>query len=220
MGGGIPKQFLPLDGRAIILRTMGIFHQHEGIDQICVVCGEEWSGRLKYLIEQENLHKVCSVVDGGKDRRESAFRGLSALMEQFSPEDTVLIHDAARPLVSHRMISDSIACAKRFHACTAVLPVEDTILDSGDGRNASKVPERARLYTVQTPQGFRLGTIYEAHKRLPESVVVTDDAGILVAQGTNVKLVRGEKRNLKITSPEDIAIAESYLKMEKEMPLE
>ncbi len=212
MGAETPKQFLPLEGRQILLRVLDVFQAHPEIGQICVVSGEEWSGRLKYLMEQEGYGKVCGVVDGGQTRRESSFRGLSFLMERFSPDDIVLIHDAARPLVSGELISESIRCARRFHACTAAIPLQDTVLESSDGRNTGHIPDRKRLYAVQTPQAFRLGTIFEGHRRFPAGREVTDDAGILAAQGINVKLVPGEKRNLKITSPEDMLIAAALLK--------
>lgn len=212
MGAEMPKQFLPLEGRQIILRAIDAFHRHPDVDSICVVCGEEWSGRLKYLLEQEGYEKICGVVDGGQSRRDSSFRGLTFLMQHFSPDDVVLIHDAARPLVSGELITESIRCARRFHACTAAIPLQDTALESADGRNAGHIPDRQRLYAVQTPQTFRLGTIYDAHRRFPAERDATDDAGILIAQGANVKLVPGEKRNLKITSPEDLEIAAVFLR--------
>ena len=147
MGAETPKQFLPLEGRQILLRVLDVFQAHPEIGQICVVSGEEWSGRLKYLMEQEGYGKVCGVVDGGQTRRESSFRGLSFLMERFSPDDIVLIHDAARPLVSGELISESIRCARRFHACTAAIAaVTDGtpgISRIGSGSIPSKRPRRS-----------------------------------------------------------------------------
>ncbi len=216
MGQPTPKQFLSLCGKPVLMRTVEAFVFHPEIDAVCLVSGEEWSGRVKYLTE--GYDKICGVTDGGRTRRESAFRGLTFLMERYSPDDIVLIHDAARPLVSARVISDSIRCLTRgeWKACTAAIPVQDTVLESGDGQSVTSVLERNRLFAVQTPQTFRLGTIYEGHRTLPPEREVTDDAGILTSQGIPVGLVAGEKRNLKITSPEDMAVAECYLTVDRQ----
>jgi len=212
MGGEIPKQFMPLAGRELLLRSVDAFERHPGIEKLLLVCPEAWLERTEALLAGEGFTKVCGVIRGGRTRRESSYLGLSWLSERFSPEDTVLIHDAARPLVSGAVLSACIGGARRFSACTAAVPVQDTILDSADGENAGYTLDRSRLFSVQTPQAFRLGVILSAHKRCPEDARVTDDAGILLSQGTAVRLVPGEKRNLKITSPEDMAFAEWLLK--------
>lgn len=232
MGSAVPKQFLPLAGREVILRTLDAFESHSQIDAIWVVCGEAWLSHMEALVVKAGLQKVRGILPGGGTRRESSFLGLLALEEECSPEDIVLIHDAARPLVSERMISDCIACLQRgggaayprhtsitacpnctsLTACTVAIPARDTILVSADGKRADRVPERSTLYAVQTPQAFRLGVILEGHRRCPAEQAVTDDAGILLAQGVEVRLVDGEVRNLKITSAEDMEIAEALLR--------
>lgn len=212
MGSKLPKQFLDLDGIPVILRSVSAFEHHPEIDAIGIVCGTIWADRLHSLLEQSGFQKICAVIPGGNTRRESSFLGLTELMRRFSAEDIVLIHDAARPLVSARIIHDCITAANQYHACTAVIPSQDTLLESENGCTALAVPDRSRLFAVQTPQAFRLGLIYDAHQQTPASAAVTDDAGLLIAQQTPVYLVDGEKRNLKITSPEDLLLAELYLK--------
>lgn len=211
MGSKLPKQFLDLDGIPVILRSIAAFEHHPEIDAIAIVCGDVWAERLHTLLERSGFQKICAVIPGGSTRRESSFLGLTELTHRFSAEDIVLIHDAARPLVSARIIHDCITAARQYHACTAVIPSQDTLLESADKQTALAVPDRSRLFAVQTPQAFRLGLIHDAHQRTDDSAAVTDDAGLLLAQQIPVHLVEGEKRNLKITSPEDLLLAELYL---------
>lgn len=211
MGSATPKQFLPLAGKPLILHALAAFEQHPQIHGIVIVSGEDWSGRVKYLVEQAGMKKVKAVVSGGATRRESSFRGLSALRETYSDQDIVLIHDAARPLVSGALISRCITATETHGACTAAIPARDTILVSVDGKTTERIPDRNTLYAVQTPQAFRLGAIYEAHRSYPAKLEATDDAGILVAQGHRVGIAEGEVRNLKVTSVEDLVTAEALL---------
>ena len=198
----------------MLLRTIDAFESHPEIDAICIVSSEKWSGRLKYMLEEERFQKVRLILDGGPERRCSAFRGISRLMQEYSPEDIVLIHDAARPLVSGRIISDCISAAKECGACLAAVPVSDTIYECDSNLAVKRVPDRKAMYAAQTPQAFRLSLIYEGHKSADPDILFTDDASILAVQGIPVKLVSGEIRNLKITSPEDISAAEAYLRDE------
>lgn len=220
MGSKLPKQFLLLEGKPVIIRSIEAFERHPDIGAICVVCGEPWSGRLKYQIEQAGFRKVCAVIPGGATRRESSFLGLEYLTRHYAGTDIVLIHDAARPLVTQRIISDNIACAARHQACTTVIPAQDTLLESLNQKTAHSVPDRSRFFAVQTPQTFRLDRIYQAHQRLPAKAEVTDDAGILTGQRFQVYLVPGEKTNLKITSPEDLSLAGLYLRLQETKPEE
>ena len=135
MGSKLPKQFLLLEGKPVIIRSIEAFERHPDIGAICVVCGEPWSGRLKYQIEQAGFRKVCAVIPGGATRRESSFLGLEYLTRHYAGTDIVLIHDAARPLVTQRIISDNIACAARHQACTTVIPAQDTLLESLNQKN-------------------------------------------------------------------------------------
>ncbi len=211
LGGSLPKQYQELAGKPVLVRTISAFQQQDEIDEIHLVCAKNWVAPVKMLVQKYALEKVVQVITGGADRRESCFRGLSSLMKQHSPEDIVLIHDGARPLVSSRIITDCIAAAQKWPASTTAIPVQDTILDSEEGEWISSVPERSRLYAVQTPQTFRLGVIYQGHLAFPPDSPVTDDAGILAAQGISVHLVEGDKRNLKLTTQEDLEIARIFL---------
>lgn len=211
LGGSLPKQYQELAGKPALVRTISAFQQQDEIDEVYLVCAKNWVAPVKMLVQKYALEKVTQVLTGGADRRESSFLGLSALIKQHSPEDIVLIHDGARPLVSSRIITDCIDAAQKWPASTTAIPVQDTILDSEEGEWVSSIPERSRLYAVQTPQTFRLGVIYQGHLALPPDSPVTDDAGILAAQGISVHLVEGDKRNLKLTTQEDLEIARIFL---------
>ena len=208
---GLPKQFLPVAVRAMLLRAIDCFEAHPEIDRITVVCAPQWSGRLKYMLEQEHYRKLSPlhpVVDGGSDRRESSRRGIDALMQEGAPDDIVLIHDAARPLVPAHVISDCIACTRLHDACAAAIPVTDTIYLSPNGETVDAIPDRRTLYAAQTPQAFRLLLIHDAHHAWDGTSPVTDDAGLLLAQGIPVWLAQGDERNIKLTFPSDLSAAE------------
>lgn len=213
MSAGLPKQFLPVAGRPMLLRTLDAFESHPEIDRIAVVCGASWAAHLRSLLDAECYRKLTggtAVIDGGRDRRESSFRGVEALLRECAPDDIVLIHDAARPLVSHRIISDCIAAAAEQGACAAAIPVTDTIYHCPDGGRIGDIPDRRTLFAAQTPQAFRLSLIHGAHCAW-NGEPVTDDAGLLLAQGIPVRLVPGDVRNIKLTNPGDLPLAERYL---------
>lgn len=212
MGGEIPKQFLPLaNGREIITMSIDAFAYHSQIDRILVVCHKDYLSVLGYLIQTQHYQTPVCVIAGGDSRQESSLIGLCKLKKECCCEDIILIHDAARPLVTETIICDNITSALKNSACTTAIPVQDSILLSEDGKTASAIPDRSVLYAVQTPQSFRLDRIFKAHQSVQEGATFTDDAGILLSQGIPVALVKGDKRNIKITSAEDIKIANSLL---------
>lgn len=211
MGGALPKQLLPLNGKAALLYTLEAFDQHPEIDGLCLVVPKAWRAEHEQLLETAALRHTPLLINGGDTRQESSFLGLLALEKHYSPTDAVLIHDAARPLVSARLISDCIRATAEHPGCTAALPLQDSILESSDGKTICAFPDRSRFYLVQTPQAFRLESILAGHRALPKNAAVTDDASVLRQAGLPVALVLGEKNNLKLTSPEDMRFAEFLL---------
>lgn len=211
MGAALPKQFLPLSGKPILLHSIETFEAHREIDKILVVTPEEELSKTESILKKQAFHKIIGVISGGKTRQESSYCGLCYLEQLFSPEDIVLIHDAARPLVDEETITRTIAAVLKYSAVTTAIPVQDTILISEDHDKIQEIPDRQSLYAVQTPQAFRLGLILKGHRQAPKEQPVTDDSGLLLSLNIPVYFVEGNKRNLKITSFEDLIIAEVLL---------
>lgn len=212
MGSALPKQFLEIDGVPIIVTTVTAFETHPEIDAIYIICVEEQRCFLQELLERYCLHKVKGILPGGETRQTSSFIAVEYLYRHYGPEDIVLIHDAARPGVDSRIISENIAAAERTGACNTVIPSQDTILVSRDGNYIHAYTDRDEMYLVQTPQSFLLQTIYEAHVACKDQAGVTDDCSLVQRCGGTVSLVAGDKKNRKITSPEDLLFFEKLKK--------
>lgn len=204
MGGSVPKQFMEVDGIPIIVHTINNFQLHDGIDEICVVCPVEHCEYMWELAEKYGLTKVKYVIPGGCDRQESSFVATEAMYSQHDPDDILLIHDAARPNVDNRIISENIEKASNIGACNTVIPSQDTILKSRDGNTVTEYTDRSQMYLVQTPQSFRLKVIYDAHQKNVGQPGITDDCSLVYRLGGTVALVQGSKANVKITTPEDL----------------
>lgn len=210
MGAAVPKQFLNLKDKPILLHTVERFCSHPQIGCVCVVSGADFLDHTNELLASLKTNKPLFTVTGGKDRRDSSKNGLEALSTLPEPPDFVLIHDAARPLVPDAVITNCIEGAKAHGACTAAIPSQDTIAVADHGMIAD-IPPRSTLYSVQTPQGFAFDLIVNAHRTLEESAAVTDDTSVMRLLGHPVALVEGDKRALKITTQEDLVFAESLL---------
>jgi 2-C-methyl-D-erythritol 4-phosphate cytidylyltransferase/2-C-methyl-D-erythritol 2,4-cyclodiphosphate synthase len=203
-GSGTPKQYADLSGVPVLRRAVGAFLGHPEIDQVRVVIDPTHAGLYAAAILGLDLPPPAS---GGGTRQESTRLGLEALAAD-RPQ-LVLIHDAARPLVSRSVINRVLRALDRDDAALPVLPVVDTLKLVEDGLLAGERP-RDRLARAQTPQGFRFATILEAH-RYQAGAAMTDDTALVSALGVPVRAVAGEERNLKITTPEDMEEAERRL---------
>lgn len=213
----VAKQYLPIGGKPLLCYSLEAF-ENSGVDQIVLVTGEE---DLNYcrreIVEKFGFKKVKQIVAGGKERYHSVFFGLTALSERLGPEDIVLIHDGARPMVDEGIINRTIADAEQYGAAVAAMPVKDTIKVADRDGFSNATPDRSTLWQIQTPQTFCFGLIYAAYSKLlsDESLQkgITDDAMVVEAfSSVKVKLTEGSYRNIKVTTPEDILIAECLLK--------
>ena len=198
---GTQKQLLMLDGKAVLTRTIEAFENHSNIDEIIVV-GPECLAKIV-----SGFSKVKSLVEGGANRQMSVWQGLCALSEDV---DWVLIHDGARPFVSAKVISDILnsgTCA------VSGVKSKDTIKIADVDNVVQSTPNREDLWLVQTPQGFPYHLIKKAHQQaIADGFVGTDDATLIERMGISVQMVEGDYRNIKLTTPEDILIAEVYIK--------
>ena len=219
MHTAVAKQFLELNGRPLITYALSAFQESMAEDLVLVTGAEQLDYCRREIVEAFGFTKVKAVVAGGKERYHSVYEGLKALA-QLGPMDYVLIHDGARPMVNGEIIQRSIEGARKYGACVAGMPVKDTIkLADAEGFGAG-TPDRSRLWQIQAPQTFSFPLIFEAYSRIlarPEGQErITDDAMVLEAESDcRVKLIEGDYRNIKVTTPEDILIAEALLKGEK-----
>jgi len=206
------KQYLEVGGVPLIVHALRTF-QESPVDEIILVVREGDEAYVRdEIAERYGIRKVTDIVPGGAERFDSVWHGLSVL--QGNEPDIVLIHDGARPFVTQEMILASIDAAKNYGACTVAVPVKDTIKVVDTEGFGVDTPDRSTLYQIQTPQSFRVPLILEAHRRFHEEprAGITDDT-MLVEEYLHQKvyMVPGDYRNMKVTTPEDLILAEAFL---------
>ena len=218
MGAGTNKQYLELAGRPVLSRTIATFERHPLIDSITIIVAKtEIDYCAAEIVARGHYRKVTAVVAGGTTRQASVYCGLQACSAE--DDDLILIHDGARPLVSAECIDRVITSAQQHGACIAAVPVKDTVKVVQDSCIVD-TPERTTLWLAQTPQVFRYNLIRSAHDQAAtQGVQATDDAELAERAGYTVRVVQGDYCNLKITSPEDLAVAESLLAGQQEATL-
>ena len=207
---GADKQFLELGGRPVLQHTLSTFDKSGIIAGVVLVVSPE-SCRVPgpEIFRAWGLKRLIAVVPGGNTRRQSVLNGLLALPFNCC---TVLVHDGARPLVTAEEINAVAFAAGKYGAATLAVPVKDTVKEADGQGFVARTPKREMLWLTQTPQGFFCPLLLEAHRRAGQSADATDDASLVEAAGHPVKLVPGSYRNIKITTPEDIYIAEALIK--------
>lgn len=201
----IPKQYLLLEGKPVLYYSLMAFELSR-VDEIILVTGDtEIAYCQTEIVEKYGFRKIKKVVAGGAERYHSVYAGLKSCADC----DYVLIHDGARPFLLPDMIERAIAGAKMYHACVLGMPVKDTIKISDEKGFVEQTPDREKVWMVQTPQSFEYRIVYHAYQMLMESeVTVTDDAMVVEKfLRQPVKLVEGSYENIKITTPEDLAVA-------------
>lgn len=218
----LPKQFLPLGDKPILVHTVERFLVHSSFEKVIVLCPETWISHTKKMLEKalpEREMQRIAVIAGGKDRNGTIMNAIQYLESHFElSEDSVLVtHDAVRPFVTHRIIKENIETAQKYGACNTVIKATDTIVVSEDNETVTSIPNRSHMYQGQTPQSFRINQLKDAYLSLSEEekATLTDAAKIMVLQGEKVHLVEGETFNIKITYPYDLRLAQSLLKGEE-----
>lgn len=212
MGAAINKQYLLLDGKPILAHTLELFQRADFIDEIVpVIPREEIDFCRIQLVEKYGIHKVRQIVAGGAERQNSVLNGLRAL--DCDDDDLILIHDGVRPFVPLAAVERSIDLALEHDGALVAVPVKDTV-KVVKGPFVAHTPHRETLWLAQTPQTFRYRIIRAAHELAEaEGFMGTDDASLLERLGKKVHLVIGDYRNIKITTPEDLILAEAFIKM-------
>ncbi|MDO5424746.1 MAG: 2-C-methyl-D-erythritol 4-phosphate cytidylyltransferase [Eubacteriales bacterium] len=212
MHSKVQKQYLLIQGKPVLFYSLKQFQECPFMDEIILVTGEdEISYCEKEIVERYGLTKVSRIVAGGAERFHSVYNGLCAI----SDCDFVYIHDGARPFVDQEMLERARDDVRTYQACVVGMPAKDTVKISDGGGFAAETPQRSLVWTVQTPQVFAFAKIRDAYQKLMDSgrSDVTDDAMVLECMtGERVRLTEGSYRNLKITTPEDLEIAEIFAK--------
>lgn len=212
MGAGSNKQYLLLDRMPILAHTLGVFEQAPFIAGIYLITPEQEIPFCRSeVVERYGFSKVRAIVPGGAERQNSVMNGLEA-MEGTRPDDLVLIHDGVRPFVSIDVLQRSAQAADEFGGAVVAVPVKDTVKIARDGIIV-ETPPRDQLWLAQTPQAFRYGLIRAAYaSAAADGFLGTDDASLMERQGWQLRVVMGDYRNIKITTPEDMVLGEAFLK--------
>ena len=213
MGTKVQKQYLEISGKPVLFYSLDAFQRSNIIDEIILVVGENQEDYCKKeIVEKYGITKVSKIVKGGSERYYSVWNGLQAMSE----DGYVFIHDGARPFVTEEILSRVYDAVQTEKACVVGMPVKDTIKIADDNKFAKETPNRNYVWMVQTPQVFEKSLVKEAYSLLMEQEIirVTDDAMVVEKMlNRNVKLVEGSYENIKITTPEDLKIAEIFVKI-------
>ena len=216
MGLDLPKQYLEFRGRPVISYSLSTFDRHPLIDRIIIVADRQWRGEIDKWLDEFGIKKFLGYADPGETRQYSIINGLKEI-EKLGGADKVIIHDAARPLVSDRLIT---ACLENLEGCDGVMPVlpaKDTFyLLDGHGM-ASKLLPRSLLAAGQAPEAFDYGKYYAANMSLSrdEILKINGSSELALKCGLTVRTVPGDERNIKITTPNDLTLLEAYMEEEK-----
>lgn len=210
MNSKVHKQYLIIQDRPVLYYSLKAF-EDSAVDEIVLVVGKgEEKFCRKEIVDKYGISKVKAIVEGGKERYHSVFEGL----KQTSDADYVLIHDGARPFVNQDIIRRCMQEVQKYQACVVGMPVKDTIKIADEEGYAKQTPDRKNVWMIQTPQTFSYALIYEAYEEMlkTEDTAITDDAMVLERiKGKKSKLIEGSYRNIKITTAEDLLIANVYL---------
>ena len=238
MQASVKKQFMELAGEPLFLHSFRAFCQHPSVDRVLLVTGHE---DIPYMAELLATHaadcreKLLDIVSGGKERYHSVWKGLQRIAAEENPaaesEDNVfdadesasplvLIHDGARPLLTAELLTASIEAAAEYDAAVLGMPVKDTIKLLDEENFVSETPDRKRLWLMQTPQSFSFPLVYRAYEKLAEAEnkgeklpPITDDAMVVEFFGkARIKIIPGSYENIKVTTPEDLPMAELFLR--------
>lgn len=217
MQSSVQKQYLDIAGKPLLSYSLRTFEQSKIIDEIVLVVGE---GQCAYVqeqfVEHYGIRKVSRIVEGGRERYDSVWSGLRAIKDSGQAQDSyIFIHDSARPFVTEEILRRAYEEVVRSHACVVGVPSKDTVKLVDEQTCAKETPDRNYVWIIQTPQVFEGKLILEAYARLMSGPVgaVTDDAMVVEKEmDVPVKMVQGSYENIKVTTPEDLDVAEVFVK--------
>jgi 2-C-methyl-D-erythritol 4-phosphate cytidylyltransferase len=209
----MPKQFLTLHGKEIIIYTIEHFERHPEIDKICVVCKEDWIDYLKKLLRKNQIEKVEWIVPGGATGQDSIYNGLEKIHQECPEDSIVLIHDGVRPLIDAKLISDNIKSVREHGSAITVTPVIETVMLADEDNKVYKSVNRDKSRVAKAPQSFVLKDIYAAHqKAIAENCHSKIDSATMMSDyGYSLYTVEGSSQNIKITTPTDYFIFKALI---------
>ena len=217
MHSKVQKQFLEIQDHPVLYYSLRCFQDSRLIDDIILVTGNDMISYCKNeIVDRYSFTKVSNVIAGGKERYDSVYQGLLACTDT----DYVFIHDGARPFITEEILERGLAGVRETGACVVGMPSKDTVKLSDEDGFVGMTPERKQVWTIQTPQIFSYDLIRKAHEsiRKKDMSTITDDAMVVEQEsGVKVRLVEGSYHNIKITTPEDLDVAEVFLKKIKKM---
>lgn len=207
LGSDIPKQYIEVNDKPVISYCIGRLSCHEEIHAIQIVAAQEWQERIKGWLEKyDTCRKFRGFSLPGENRQLSIYHGVEDIRKYAEDSDVVLIHDAARPLLSEAMITDCVRAMEGYDGVMPVLPMKDTVYRSIDGKTVSALLERTEIYAGQAPEAFRIGLYYEANKKLIPDIIrgINGSTEPAIMAGMNIAMIPGDEDNIKITTPNDL----------------
>ena len=211
----MPKQFLMLGSKPIVIHTIEQFLINSNISKIIVCCPKDWITYMNDLLDKYIPNSGVEVVEGGSTRNETIINGCKFIEEKYglNDDDIIITHDSVRPFVTQRIIDDNVEAMKKYAAVDTVIEATDTIVESKDGKIISDVPNRKFMYQGQTPQSFNIKELMSTYSSLTEEEkeILTDACKMFSIKGKDVNIVNGETFNIKITNIYDLKIANAIL---------
>ena len=213
MNSKTPKQFIKINGKPIISYTLMAFEQAKLIDEIVIVCLDDYKEHIKTIISDFKISKFNSLISNGNTRQQSVFNAISHIKNYAKDDDIVLIHDGVRAMIMPDMIDKCVIETKKYKAVTLAQKTKNTMIIAKNGQ-ISKYLDRDFIYNVQTPQSFKFDIIYNSHINAINSgnTDITDDTQIVMPYYNNIHIIENDLPNLKLTTKEDIMLFEYYLK--------
>ena len=218
LGGSMPKQFLSLNDKPVIVHTLENFERNKNIDGIIIVCVRDWISHLKEILLEYKISKVIDIVEGGETGHDSTRNGIFSLREKLSSDDYIIIHDAARPILPQAAIDEMLKVAHDKGNASLAIPCYETVIYTDDGSSGDKQLERCKIMRIQTPQTYRYGEIlplYDMAEKENKHDFVYADL-VLIYYGKTVYFSKGFTNNIKITRKEDIPLCKALMTFSEE----
>lgn len=217
---GMPKQFLEVFGKPIIIYTLQKFEYCEDIDKVVIACHASWKEYMEEMIQRYALKKIKAVISGGKGRQDSALNGMRYIqLNGGKDDDVIVIHDGVRPLIQENILSENVRIAKKYGSAMTVRPVhESVVITSSDEAQFGDFKKREDTYSLTAPQSFQLHTIIKAYENIKgrdTPMPLLDSALVFTYLGNDIHLIKENNNNIKVTTPEDYYILKAMLELEE-----